>query len=111
MPRNGKIWRRPAAVGNGRCGQQPVYRIEVQGKIDRRWSDWFGGMEVATGGIEASPITVLTGSVPDQPALRGLLTKIWDLNLTVISVRLVPQSPTGSLDSRDTMEYGEGTEE
>jgi len=63
------------------------------GKLDERWTDWFGGMEISAEGSEDSPVTVLTGPVVDQAALRGLLTKIWDLNLAVISVLMVAQYP------------------
>ena len=70
--------------------QPAVYRIRVGGRIDRRWSDWFCGMDVR---YEASDDrgaqTLLTGLVPDQAALRGLLGRIWNLNLTVISVAQV----------------------
>jgi len=63
------------------------YQIKVQGKLDEKWSDWFGAMTVTvqSEGSDA-PITTLIGTVADQSALRGILTKIWDLNLTLISV-------------------------
>jgi hypothetical protein len=61
-----------------------VYQIQVQGKLDERWSDWFSGLAVAVGS-ENPPVTTLIGSI-DQAALRGILTKIWDLNLMLISV-------------------------
>ena len=64
-----------------------VYRICVQGRIDRSWSDWFAGMAIAPGQTSSSsPVTTLIGPVADQVALRGILSRIWDLNLTVISV-------------------------
>ncbi len=66
---------------------QAVYQIKVQGKLDEKWSDWFGGMTVTVQSeSNDAPITTLTGAVADQAALRGILTKIWDLNLTLISV-------------------------
>jgi len=69
------------------------YRIKVQGWIGERWANWFDGMAVTYQGTEDdSPITVLTGPVVDQAALRSLLTKIWDLNLTLISVIRVATS-------------------
>jgi hypothetical protein len=64
------------------------YQIKVQGKLDEGWSDWFSGMTVTFGSGRA-PITTLTGAVADQSALRGILSKIWDLNLTLISVRRI----------------------
>ena len=57
--------------------------IRVKGRIDEHWSDWFEGLTVThTGGSN----TVLTGSVVDQAALYGLLTRLRDLGLTLLSV-------------------------
>ena len=67
--------------------QASVYEIRVQGRLDGSWAAWFGGMamvcEHTPGG---DPITTLTGTVADQAALRGLLSKIWDLNLAIVSI-------------------------
>jgi hypothetical protein len=64
-----------------------VYQIRVEGELDQSWSDWFSGVKVLTeshgGGL---PITTLTGVMADQSALRGIISKIWDLNLTLVSV-------------------------
>jgi hypothetical protein len=62
-----------------------TYQIKVEGKLDEGWSDSLGGMTVTFESGHA-PITTLTGAVADQAALRGILSKIWDLNLMVISV-------------------------
>ena len=59
-----------------------IYQIRVQGRLDENWSDWFSGMTITFEG----GVTTLTGPVADQAALRGLLTRIWDLNLTLLSV-------------------------
>lgn len=59
-----------------------TYQIQVQGRLDEDWSDWFSGMTVTF----ESGVTTLTGPVADQAALRGILTRIWDLNLTLLSV-------------------------
>ena len=73
--------------------EQDRYQVQVQGWIGERWANWFDGMAMTYQGTEDdSPITVLTGPVVDQPALRSLLTKIWDLNLTLISVTRVATS-------------------
>jgi hypothetical protein len=64
------------------------YRVKVQGRLTENWSDWFSGMTVTFEGGSA-PITTLTGAVADQAALRGMLCKLWDLNLTLISVRRI----------------------
>ena len=58
------------------------YRIKLKGRLDPKWSDWFDQMEISTEGNQ----TILTGSVADQAALHGLLTRIRDLNLTLLSV-------------------------
>ena len=60
-----------------------VYRIRLKEKLDQRWSAWLGGLVVTQ---EANGETVLTGEVVDQAALHGLLSKVRDLHLTLISV-------------------------
>ena len=69
-----------------------VYEIQVQGQLDRGWEDWLTGLSLThsyTG--DRSGTTTLTGPVADQSALRGMLCKLWDLNLTVLSVRRIEQ--------------------
>ena len=66
-----------------------LYEIKVQGQLDPQRARWFEGMTLTTiendeGGLAC---TLIAGPVIDQPALHGLLTKIRDLNLTLISVR------------------------
>ena len=51
------------------------------------WQEWFNGMMIATEQGKDGVITTLKGLVADQAALRGILNKLWDLNLTVISVK------------------------
>lgn len=63
-----------------------TYRITVLGRLDESWSRWFNGLTIESPAAGDSDITALTGAVVDQPALRGLLNKIWDLNLILISV-------------------------
>jgi hypothetical protein len=64
-----------------------TYLIQVEGKLDEGWSEWFRGMTVTFERAgDGSPITTLTGPVADQAALRGILNRIWDLHLTVLSV-------------------------
>ena len=64
-------------------GRVSDYEIRIAGKLDPSWSDWFDGLMIAYQNYE----TLLVGSVPDQAALLGILTKIGRLNLTLISVR------------------------
>ena len=68
--------------------QPTVYQIKMQGRLDESWSGWFNGMAITFD----SGTTTLTGPVADQPALRGILTKLWDLNLDLISVNRVEDS-------------------
>lgn len=65
-----------------------IYQIKVQGQLDERWADWFNSLRVITNSADEDlTITTLTGPVTDQAALRGILNKIWDLNLTVYSLQ------------------------
>ena len=66
------------------------YEIRVRGILKPSWSSSFEGMSVYTSDAgPADPITTLVGDLPDQSALRGILTKLWDLNLDLISVTRV----------------------
>jgi hypothetical protein len=65
----------------------------VQGQLDRTWADWFDGMVVESiRRPEGETQTIITGPVTDQAALRGLLNKLWDLNLTLLSVHCIEVS-------------------
>ena len=74
--------------------QPATYQIKMQGRLDERWTRWFNGLRLAfeRGGDGAS-ITTLTGVVADQSALRGILSRIWDLNLTLLSVIRIKPPP------------------
>ena len=61
------------------------YQIQVLGRLDKDWSNWLDEMTVTYDG----GVTRLTGPVADQAALRGILASIWDLNLTLLSVRRI----------------------
>jgi hypothetical protein len=58
------------------------YEIRVRGQLDRHWSEWFAGLTVA----HLNGETILSGALADQAALHGVLARIRDLNLTLISV-------------------------
>ena len=68
----------------------PDYEIRVKGHLDQRWSDWFSGMTVTN---EINGNTVISGSVVDQAALHTLLIKVYNLNLTLISVLRIETNP------------------
>jgi hypothetical protein len=64
-----------------------VYQIRVRGTLDPGWSDWLGGLVVCP---QEDGDTLLTGPVRDQAALHGLLAKIRDLGLPLLSLKQVP---------------------
>jgi hypothetical protein len=68
-----------------------VYQIRVQGRLDERWSGWFNGLEVKLES-EDTQITSLVGPIIDQASLRGILNRIWNLNLNLVSVNRVEGS-------------------
>jgi hypothetical protein len=59
------------------------YEIKIKGQLDPRWSDWFAGLQLNY--LEGNE-TLLAGLLPDQAALHGILERIRDLNITLISV-------------------------
>jgi hypothetical protein len=63
-----------------------VVEIRIKGRIDEHWSDWFAGLEISHA---AQDETILTGEVVDQAALYGLLAKLRDLGLALVSVKQV----------------------
>ena len=69
------------------------YEIRVRGVLDDHWSAWFDKLQITR---EPGDVTVLTGPVADQAALHGLLTRVRDLALPLLSVRyLDAQDDTG----------------
>jgi hypothetical protein len=73
---------------------QPVaYQIRIKGHLGCQWAEWFGGLTVT---LEENGDTFLTGTVIDQAALHGLLKKVRDLGIPLISVNQVePGNPEG----------------
>jgi len=66
------------------------YEIRVEGVLDGWWAGWFSGLEVTSGARD----TVMAGVMTDQPALHGLLTRIRDLGLCLVSVRRIGPAET-----------------
>jgi hypothetical protein len=66
------------------------YQIKVKGHLDRQWSEWFDGLTITH---EDNGETSLSGPVVDQAALYGLLLKIRNLNLVLVSVNLLEPDP------------------
>ena len=68
--------------------QPAVYQIRIKGHLGPQWRDWFGGLAIT---LEDDGDTLLTGPVVDQAALHGLLRKVRDLGMPLISaVRIKP---------------------
>ena len=64
-------------------GQPIVYQIRIKGHLGCQWAEWFGGLTIT---LEDNGVTLLTGPVVDQAALHGLLKKVRDLGMPLISV-------------------------
>ncbi len=60
-----------------------LYEIRVKGHLNQRWSEWFDGMTITN---EATGNAIISGSLVDQAALHSLLIKVYNLNLTLVSV-------------------------
>ena len=71
-------------------GSPITYEIRVEGLIDDRWAEWFSGMTITHGNHTE---TTLTGVLVDQTALQGVLERIRDLGLSLISVRRLDGNP------------------
>jgi len=66
--------------------QHQCYEIRLKGHLDDRWAEWFGGLTIT---LEDNGDTLLTGTVVDQTALHGLLKKVRDLGMPLLSVNFV----------------------
>ena len=67
------------------------YEIRVAGVLDSRWTTWFSGLQISGQGDQ----TIISGLLADQPALHGLLTRIRDLGLCLLSVRRLDNNQSG----------------
>lgn len=76
-------WKRQVRKNNEIPEGTYTYEIRIGGKLRETWSNWFENMKITY----EKGATVLTGKVVDEAALRGILSRIWDLNLILISVR------------------------
>ena len=71
--------------------QNLYYKIRLKGHLDTRWADWFDGLTITQ---EENGDTLLSGPVIDQAALHGLLKKVRDLGLPLVSVNRVESDPS-----------------
>lgn len=65
---------------------QMIYRIKIEGILDPSWSEWFGGLTITPTNHN---VTSLSGPVRDQAALHGLLAKVRDMGLPLLSVERI----------------------
>ena len=72
-----------------------VYQIRIKGHLGHHWSDWFEGLTIQ---LTDNGETVLTGSVVDQAALHGVLRRVRDVGLPLLSVVCVQPSQTDASD-------------
>jgi hypothetical protein len=66
--------------------ERTTYQVRIEGQLDGNWSAWLGGLAMT---YAESGETILTGPVEDQAALHGILTRLRDLGLTIVSVNRV----------------------
>ncbi len=75
-------------------GKPDIYQIRIEGQLGREWTEWFEGMTIT---LQDNGDTLLTGPVRDQAALFGLLKKVRDLGMPLLSVnRVNPGQPDAS---------------
>ena len=79
--------------------QPLVYQIRIEGHLGREWADWFEGLTLT---LEDNGETLLTGPVVDQAALYGVLRKVRDVGLPLLSVVCVKPGQAGMSDVNET---------
>jgi hypothetical protein len=75
-----------------------VYQIRIKGHLGRQWTDWFGSVTIT---LEDNGNTLLTGPVIDQAALHGLLRKVRDLGMLLLSVNHVKPGQADASDANE----------
>ena len=79
--------------------KKTIYRIRVEGLLDSGWSEWLAGLTVTP---QEGGETLLIGPIRDQAALHGLLVKIRDMGLSLLSVERVNRPHPGLKESEET---------
>jgi hypothetical protein len=81
----------------GREADQPVfYQIRLKGHLGQQWTEWFEGLTITR---EENGDTLLTGPVLDQSALHGILKKVRDLGMPLLSVNSIEPGPANAPDA------------
>jgi len=80
--------------------QEMVYQIRIRGHLGRQWADWFDGLTIT---LDDNGDTLLTGPVVDQAALHGLLRKVRDVGMPLISVVRVKPDHADALEVKQEM--------
>jgi hypothetical protein len=78
--------------------QPMVYQIRIKGHLGRQWTDWFGSVTIT---LEDNGNTLLTGPVVDQAALHGLLRKVRDLGMPLLSVNRIKPRQADALNAKE----------
>jgi hypothetical protein len=91
-------------MANGREFDKPAkYEIRVRGRLDARWSHWFANLQVIP---QPNGESLLVGPVADQAALYGVISRMRDLGLVLISVRRVSKEEWTTPDGLSQKERG-----
>ena len=85
--------------------QAVIYQIRLKGHLGREWTDWFEGLTIT---LEEDGDTLLTGPVIDQAALHGLLKKVRDLGMPLVSVNRVESYPEHNRRASPSTTFGAG---
>jgi hypothetical protein len=94
------------ATPRGDQGSAGRYEIRFQGHLHSRWASWFDGLTVTN---EGDGTTLVVGAVADQAALHGLLRKLHDLGLPLLSVtRVAPHKPEPPATDNPIAHFQEG---
>jgi hypothetical protein len=79
------------------AGKPSIYQIRVKGQLGPQWMDWFDGLSIK---LEENGNTLMIGSVVDQAALHGILKKVRDLGMPLLSVNTVSPDPKETSDDK-----------
>ncbi len=85
----------PESNGHNEVDQRMIFQIRIKGHLGQEWTDWFEGLTIT---LEEDGNTLLSGPVADQAALHGLLKKVRDLGMPLLSVNSVGTDPQDASD-------------